>query len=241
MVQDLPRHLPDILLHSGAAFTCCQCLPESSSCSLQACCLFRCLQQGTSLLNVVAVAGSSGPHGGTQLDYPLSKRTEEDHKTPYPSCLDRNPTPAGLCETSQYRKAMDYSLHCHTIFSSAAVVLGCQSTFEESLRWNKLNNCKDKKQYSVQFLNAAIVPSADVSLSLSQSSLFSLFHFDCRGTVLQYSGTTLTSHSNPRLCKWFLQCTCCCLVANVIEFHFRKFFPCCIVIQAGVQLCLETL
>ncbi len=28
---------------------------------------------------------------------------------------------------------------------------------------------------------------------------------------------------------------------KVIEFHFRKFFPRCIFIQAGAQLCLETL
>lgn len=45
-VQDLPSHLPDILPHTGAVFTCCQCLPESSSCSLPACCLFRRLQRG---------------------------------------------------------------------------------------------------------------------------------------------------------------------------------------------------
>ncbi|TNN69024.1 hypothetical protein EYF80_020727 [Liparis tanakae] len=51
---------------------------------------------GTPLFSVAAVAGSSGPRGGTLLDYPLSKRTEEDHETPSPSCLGGNPTPAGL-------------------------------------------------------------------------------------------------------------------------------------------------
>lgn len=82
----------------------------------------------TSLLRVAAVAGSSGPHGGTPLNYPLSKRPEEDHKIPKPSCLDGNPTPAGLCETGRHRKATDYGLHCHTIFSNTTVVLGCLSS-----------------------------------------------------------------------------------------------------------------
>ena len=71
---------------------------------------------GMPLLSVAAVAGSSGPHGGTQFDYTLSKRTEEDNTKPSPSCLDGNPTPAGLCETSQHRKATDYGLQCHPIF-----------------------------------------------------------------------------------------------------------------------------
>lgn len=31
---------------------------------------------------LLSMAGPSGPHGGTLHDYPFSKRTEEDHKTP---------------------------------------------------------------------------------------------------------------------------------------------------------------
>lgn len=43
-----------------------------------------------------------------------------------------------LRSVRQHRKAMDYGLHCHTIFSNATVTLGCQS--EERLLCNKSQN-----------------------------------------------------------------------------------------------------
>lgn len=46
----------------------------------------------------------------------------------------------------------------------------------------------------------------------------------------------LTSHSNPSLRWWLLQCIFCCLVANVIKFHCRKFFSCCVFTEAGAQV-----
>lgn len=127
-VQDLPRYLPDILLHTGAVFTCCQSLPESSSCSLRACCLFRRLQQGRLYSARLQLQGPQGLMEGLNLTILFQRGLKRMTKKPKPSCLDGNPTPAGLCETSQHRKAMDYGLHRHTIFSNATVVLGCQST-----------------------------------------------------------------------------------------------------------------
>lgn len=68
--------------YSFALWGCVHLLPRSPR-------VFQLLSVGllsfltsTTAASLLSVAGPSGPHGGTLLDYPLSKRTEEDHKTP---------------------------------------------------------------------------------------------------------------------------------------------------------------
>lgn len=97
--------------------------------------------------------------------------------------------------TSQHRKATDYGLHCHTIFSNATVVLGCWSistlrkglsttkvrTFQ-CVRWKKTGLLQRGKPIFSAFLNYiytnfVIVPASELSLSWSCSMFF--FFFSC--------------------------------------------------------------
>lgn len=70
--------------YSPSYWSCIHLLPTSPRVSqspfLQAC--FYILATRTSLLSEAAVGVFSGPHRGTELDYPLSKRAEGDHRTP---------------------------------------------------------------------------------------------------------------------------------------------------------------
>ena len=79
------------------------------------------------------------------------------YKTPKPSCLDENPTPAGLCETSQHRKATDYGLLCHTsvLPNHPSTLRGSSPATKiwsfKSLTWKKLNICTEKNLYPAYF------------------------------------------------------------------------------------------
>lgn len=224
--------------YSSAHWGCVHLLPRSPR-------AFQLLSVGllsfltaTTAASLLSVAGPSGPHGGTLLDYPLSKRTEEDHKTPQLlgwkpntswALWDSTGKPWIMASTATPSSVMPLSPLAVSLRkgSSATKV----RTFQV-FRWKKLNNYKEESQYMMLLL---FYP--DLSL------WWSMFYY-CLTLIVGllfyiFSRVTLTRHSNPRLCRWFLQCIFCYLAAKAIEFHFRKFFPCCIVIEAGAQLCLK--